>query len=636
MKKSLWLNAVTALALLAAALGPLAPALAQDTPNPDRVVIPGTLQSELGCSGDWQPDCDLTALTYDAEDDVWQGTFLVQPANDQDERGPRYKAALNGSWSENYGKNAQGGGADIPLVVAEPTEVKFYYDHKTHWVTDDFNSRIVTAIGDFQTQLGCANAGDPGCLRSWLQDPDGDGVYAFLTTALAPGAYSVQVAVGEALDEVYGGPDGAPVAFTVEAAGQEIYFGFDSARNELVVSTAGAPRGSLATARAHWVTREALLWSVVGSPRYTYTLHYDPAGAMALGPGGVEGGQALALTWAKEGPGGDVFKRFPHLAGYTTLKLAEADLARVPEALTGQLIVTAQDPDGKLVDATRVQIPGVLDDLFYYDGPLGVTYEGDTPTLRLWAPTAQAVALHLFDDARTEAATIVPMTAGPEAGVWTAAGAPDWKGKYYLYEVTVYVPATGKVEKNLVTDPYSFSLSANSARSQIVDLDDPALKPDGWDTLTKPELAAPEDIVLYELHIRDFSANDLTVPEALRGTYRAFTVRDSDGRRHLEALADAGLTHVHLLPAFDIASVNEDRSTWEAPDPAELAALPGDSDQPQALLAPFRDRDGFNWGYDPLHYTAPEGSYATDPDGPARIREFREMVQALNASACGW
>ena len=130
--------------------------------------------------------------------------------------------------------------------------------------------------------------------------------------------------------------------------------------------------------------------------------------------------------------------------------------------------------------------------------------------------------------------------------------------------------------------------------------------------------------------MRDFSANDPSVPDALKGTYKAFTLPDSNGVKHLKALEAAGLTHLHLLPVFDIATINENRAEWQAPDPAVLATFPPDSDQQQALLDPLRDKDGFNWGYDPLHYTVPEGSYSTNPDGTTRIVEFREMVEAVN------
>jgi pullulanase-type alpha-1,6-glucosidase len=612
-----------------------ATANATHTPPPEKVVIPGTHQSELGCSGDWQPDCDKTALVYDKEDDVWQGAFEIQPKNDQDGRGPRYKAALNGSWGENYGQKAQQGGADIPLVVDAPAQVKFYYDHKSHWVTDNFNSMILVAVGDFQSELGCQQDNDPTCLRSWLQDPEGDGLYTFATTQIPAGTYQVVLAVNETLDEVYGTdgqPGGAPISFTVKQDGDEVYFGLDPKAQALTLSTEGAPRGNIAKQQAMWINRDTLVWNSVGSPRYTYFLHYDPAGQLKSTPQGIEGGQTIALTFTSAGPGGDVFKRNPYLAGFSAFKLGLADLAKIPEIVKSQIAVSAFDQNGKLVDASGVQTWGVLDDTFFYGGPLGVTWQNDQLTLRVWAPAARSVQLHLYDDSTTTQDTVLPMTLDPQAGVWSVTGDASWKDKFYLYEVEVFVPSTGKIEKNLVTDPYSFSLSTNSQRSQIVDLNDAALQPPDWSELAKPTLAAPEDAVIYELHVRDFSAFDETVPEEQRGKFKAFSQLDSNGMKHLKRLAVAGLTHVHLLPAFDIASVEEDATKRQEPDIDQLQSFPGDSDQQQALIAPLVDRDGFNWGYDPFHYTVPEGSYATDPDGPARILEFREFVQALNQS----
>jgi pullulanase len=616
-------------ALLVTIFSPLAVnrALADETPNPQSVTIAGTLQSEVGCPSDWQPACDKTFLTYSTEDDVWQGAFNVEPANDQDKKGPRYKAALNGAWTENYGLNASVGGADIPLVVSQTTLVKFYYDHKTHWIADDFNNLIITATGDFQTALGCSANDDPTCLRGWLQDPDGDKLYTFVTTIIPPGTYSIQLAFKESLEGATPGQ-----IFEVKTAGQEIYFGYNAETKEMTVSTDGAPHGSLAKARAQWVTRDTILWNVVGSPKYSYSLYYSRDATLALSAEGVTGGTEVSLTFANTGPGGDVFTKFPYLAGYSAFKLDPAEVASVPEILKGQVALVARDDTGKVVDATSPQIPGVLDDLFHYTGPLGITWDGPTPTLRVWAPTAKTVAVQIFDTSTAPNFTTVPMTYDSTSGVWLVTGTADWKNKFYLYAVDVYVPKTGKVEHNVTTDPYSLSLSLESQRSQLVDLNDPALKPEGWDTLGKPALAAPEDSVVYELHIRDFSLHDATVPEALRGTYAAFTVAASDGMKHLKALADAGLTHIHLLPAFDLASIEEDKSQWESVPDLELAAFPPDSDQQQLLLGPTREKDGFNWGYDPYHYTVPEGSYSTQPDGSARIKEFRAMVAALNQS----
>lgn len=602
---------------------PVSRASAEAAALPEKVSLPGTHQDELGCSGEWQPDCEKTLLSYDPEDDVWQADFEIQPANDADKKGPRYKVALNGSWDENYGLKATRNGADIPLVVSQATKVKFYYDHKTHWIADNFNTPIFVASGDFQQQLGCQANDDPGCLRSWLEDPDGDGLFTFTTRALKTGSYTFQLTRNESTLD-------APVVsqpFTVQKDGDEIYFGYDPVKNEFTLSTQGAPKGNLAKLKAHWVSRDTLLWNTTGSPRYTYSLFYSPEAALELSADGISGGIELPLTYEPAGAPAALQARFPHLASFTTLKLSAADLARVPEAVKSQVAVAVRDEEGKMVDVTGVQIPGVLDDLYTYSGPLGVTFDREIPTLRLWAPTARAVTLLLFNSPTGDEAQNLPMKWDSASGVWSIAGEPDWAGKFYLYEVEVYVPEESSILKNLVTDPYSFSLSTNSQRSQIVDLRAGALKPRGWDALQKP---AYEDVVLYELHIRDFSISDQTVPEAMRGTYQAFTVAESAGMKHLRALAQAGLTHVHLMPAFDIASVDEDRSKWQGVDEARLAAFAPDSDQQQLAVSAIAGNDGFNWGYDPYHYTVPEGSYASDPLGTPRIVEFREMVQALN------
>ncbi|GIX39365.1 MAG: hypothetical protein KatS3mg128_0414 [Silanimonas sp.] len=142
-------------------------------------------------------------------------------------------------------------------------------------------------------------------------------------------------------------------------------------------------------------------------------------------------------------------------------------------------------------------------------------------------------------------------------------------------------------------------------------------------------MQANTDLVIYELHVRDFSRDDASVPAEHRGRYLAFTHADSLGMRHLKRLAAAGLTDVHLLPVYDLASVPE-RGCLEPALPRDAAP---DSPAVQAVVGKVRGRDCFNWGYDPWHYTVPEGSYATDPDDAAgRVREFRAMVQALHAA----
>jgi hypothetical protein len=212
-------------------------ALAADTPDPASVTIAGSLQDELGCPGDWKPDCAATSLGFDAEDDVWQGVFDV-PAGVWE-----YKAALNGTWDENYGLDAMRDGANIPLDLAAETPVKFYYSHQTHWVTDDQGEVIAVAPGSFQSELGCAGDWDPGCLRSWLQDPDGDGVFSFRTRALPAGAYEAKVAIDESWAENYGAggvQNGPNIPFNVPADCTEMLFAFDYATKVLTVEPAPA------------------------------------------------------------------------------------------------------------------------------------------------------------------------------------------------------------------------------------------------------------------------------------------------------------------------------------------------------------------------------------------------------------
>src|SRR5882724_4426477 len=598
--------------------------------QPGSVTIAGSLESEVGCSGDWQPDCALTHLGFDTEDGIWQGIFTL-PAGSYE-----YKAAINDSWTENYGLHASPNGPNIPLNLAAAGPVKFYYDSRTHWVTDNQGTPIAVVPGSFQSKIGCAGDWDPGCLRSWLEDPAGTGSSSF-SAWLPAGNYEAKVAINESWSENYGAggvPNGPNIPFSVAQSCTQVFFTYDGASHQLTIGAKNAPKGNLKLAKALWVTADTVAWNFGPvQAGQTFHLSFSPTASLGrdgTGGGGVTGGSPIALTYDPAGLPAAVQAKFPYIASYHAFKISPADLGQVRDVLKGQLAVSAADSTGALLDATSVQIPGVLDDLFSYNGPLGVSWNGGAPTLRVWAPTAQAVALQLFADSNpATTATTIPMIEDPATGVWSLTGPASWNRQYYLYQVEVYAPSTGKIETNRVTDPYSLSLAADSTRSQIVNLDDADLQPFGWSIVPKPPLQAPEDISLYELHVRDFSIGHATVPAPWRGTFKAFTALLSNGMRHLEGLAQAGLTHVHLLPSFDFASAPERRQDQLQPA-GDLASFPPDSPLQQAAIAAVKDQDGFNWGYDPLHYTVPEGSYSTQPDGPTRIREFREMVEALN------
>ncbi|HYF62941.1 MAG TPA: carbohydrate-binding module family 20 domain-containing protein, partial [Herpetosiphonaceae bacterium] len=438
---------------------------------------------------------------------------------------------------------------------------------------------------------------------------------------------TISLPAGAAVEYKYIKKNGATVTF--EPLGPNRAFSAPASGGVTRVEAWGSPATAapgLSGKRALWLDRGSLAWS--GVPGATYRLLSDPDGAIDLA-----GATFLPLA-AAGSVSAAAYPKSPNASGLPRLALSPADLAHVPGLLKGEVVIASYNSGGALIDATRAQLQGVLDDVYAASArpiTLGVSHAAGAPTLRVWAPTARNVTLRRYADSTTAAFASHPMAFDPTSGVWSVTGTAGWDKQFYLYDVEVYVPDLDAVVNNLVTDPYSVSLSRNSLRSQIVDLaGDASLKPAGWDSLAKPALAAPEDISVYEVHVRDFSATDGSVPAAQRGTFKAFTSLASAGMQHLLALKNAGLTHVHLLPAFDIASVNEDPAARTDPDPALLATYARDSDQQQAAVAATRASDSFNWGYDPLHYGAPEGSYSTSPDGAARILEFREMVATLN------
>ncbi|MGY5581246.1 pullulanase-type alpha-1,6-glucosidase [Vibrio cincinnatiensis] len=335
--------------------------------------------------------------------------------------------------------------------------------------------------------------------------------------------------------------------------------------------------------------------------------------------------------------------------------------SELQQLLKGQLWLVASDSSG-VIQATEVQLASALDSL-YADAASQLAYgaliNGNTTTFRLWAPTAQSVKLIPYS-ADKQAQTAISMSFDTASGSWSAIDTDLKHGDFYRYQVTVYHPATNTVETYEVTDPYSLSLAINSEYSQVVDLSHSEVTPSGWESLNAPHKQDnPAQFVLYEAHVRDFSALDDSTTN--KGKFLAFTESDSVPVKHLKALAESGVTHLHLLPVFDIATINEDKDKVADIDQpfsklctlqpnvkndvafgsycssgdtisAVFNALQSDDKQTQAVqrLNGFvRDVDSFNWGYDPFHYTVPEGSYSTKPDGLTRIKEFREMVMAI-------
>ena len=239
---------------------------------------------------------------------------------------------------------------------------------------------------------------------------------------------------------------------------------------------------------------------------------------------------------------------------------------------------------------------------YTYDGDdLGAVIHGDQTVFKVWAPTASAVLLNLFESGNGgEAYETLPMAQAGK-GVWTAE-ASCGHGTYYTYTVTT---AVGTQE---AVDPYARTVGVNGDRGMVTDL--AQTDPEGFRSSSfDAGLKSYEDAVIWEVHVRDFS--NRLASSAYPGKYLAFTETGLTNAAGLPAgmdyLKHLGITHVHLQPVYDYATVDES------------------SDAPQ-----------FNWGYDPKNYNAPEGSYSTDPfHGEVRIREFKQMVQGLHDNGIG-
>lgn len=252
-------------------------------------------------------------------------------------------------------------------------------------------------------------------------------------------------------------------------------------------------------------------------------------------------------------------------------------------------------------------------DEYIYDGcDLGVTYSKEGSVFKVWAPTACKVSLNLYETGSMAEGgkcegtyELTKMDKGVFA--FDAKELGDLKNKFYTYSVTV----DGKTSETV--DVYTNACGVNCERSMIVDFNE--TNPDNWENDSRLHIKK-SDAVIYELHIKDFSSDPNSgIAEEYRGKYKAFTFADTylNGDKTtnfptcVNYLKELGVTYVHLLPSCDFGSIDE-----------------------------ATKNNDFNWGYDPMNYNVPEGSYSTNPyDGRVRIKEFKEMVQALHEAKIG-
>lgn len=265
--------------------------------------------------------------------------------------------------------------------------------------------------------------------------------------------------------------------------------------------------------------------------------------------------------------------------------------------------VTIEGYDAKMALPMGLFDSKEFGDMYNYDGELGAIIDSGSVAFKLWAPTASKVVLNIYPDGNgADDPQKIDMVLG-EKGVWshTVENKDDVINKYYTYTVST---AAGDKE---AVDPYAKSAGVNGMRGMIIDLND--TNPENFADSTVMELKSYTDAIVWETHVRDFS-NTIETSQ-YKGKYLAFTETGLTNAAGIpvgvDYIKNLGVTHIHLLPVFDYKSVDESSS------------------EPQ-----------FNWGYDPQNYNVPEGSYSTDPyDGRVRVREYKQMVQALHNQGMG-
>ncbi|MDD6307435.1 MAG: type I pullulanase [Clostridiales bacterium] len=237
----------------------------------------------------------------------------------------------------------------------------------------------------------------------------------------------------------------------------------------------------------------------------------------------------------------------------------------------------------------------------YTGKDLGAAWTKEKTTFKVWAPTAEAVKVNLYKAGTPDVDDLIEqleMQQG-ETGVWTVEKAGDLNGTYYTYEVTV-----GE-ETNEACDPYARTTGVNGQRAMVIDLE--ATNPEGWENDKDPHADTPiTDAVIYELHVRDLSSDEssgIKNTGKFLGLTETGTKTTGGNATGLDHMKELGITHLHLLPFYDYGSVDETQL----------------------------DKAQFNWGYDPVNYNVPEGSYSTDPyHGEVRVKELKQTIQALH------
>jgi len=240
---------------------------------------------------------------------------------------------------------------------------------------------------------------------------------------------------------------------------------------------------------------------------------------------------------------------------------------------------------------------------FYSGKDLGLTYSPKAATFKIWAPTANAAKLNLYkSDLGGTAIRSINMNKG-ENGIWQITVAENLKNSYYTFQVNI-----GNTWSEEVVDPYAKACGTNGLRAQVIDLKE--TNPVGWAQDKSPNFSVSNkqtDAVIYELHVRDASIHEssgIKNKGKFLGLAEVGTKNSAGQSTGLSHIKELGVTHVHLLPFYDYNSVDETKAAVQ-----------------------------YNWGYDPVNYNIPEGSYSTNPaDGKVRIKELKELIKTMHSN----
>ena len=534
-----------------------------------------------------------------------------------------YKAAIDRGWDENYGAGGAPGGANIPLDAAGADTVTFYYDHATHYVTTDAEGPIVTAAGSFQDELGCPATGPPSCMAAWLKDPDGDGTFTFTTTRLPAGSYQVKATHGLSWDENYGAggaPGGANIDFDVPPDGVQVVFSYDVASHVLTVSSRAAGASpDLSKPKAQWLREGLVAWDVSDPAARRYRLHWSPAGRpRGRRRGGHRRLESGAADLRPAGSAGRRARRLPAprgLRGVPARRPGPQAGPGDPPRPARRRRRTTRRGCSSTPPGCRSRASSTTCTRRGRDRDLGVTWARGRPVPRAVGADRPG-RRRLLVWRRRRRARAGPD--GPPAGRLLDRRRPRRVEGRLLplrRRRSTRRPPAGSSQPG--HRPLLGGADHQLRTVVLADLDDPALAPAGWSSVRAP---------------RDRPGRG---PQRLRAARARLLHRRRDrarrGARHLPRLhprrvrRDAPPAHArgggaqHRAPAAGLRHRHHRGASRRAGRPGvrprRRTRRLDRSSRPASTRSAAQD--GFNWGYDPLHYTGAGGLLRHRPGGHA-------------------